>query len=88
MLFIPPERWSCSRTSFTSLSSNRRSKQYPPQGKLFASLAALELEMITDALKFVRGNAARASQILGINERYMRLRPAMYGIDSKRFKKA
>jgi Nif-specific regulatory protein len=60
----------------------------PPQGNLSAALAALEREMITDALKSVHGNAARASRILGISERYMRLRLARYGIDSKRFKKA
>ena len=29
-----------------------------PQGKLEASLSALEYEMIVDALKFARGNAA------------------------------
>jgi Nif-specific regulatory protein len=60
----------------------------PPQGNLLASLAALEREMVVDALKSARGNAARASRMLGISERYMRLRLSKYGIDSRRFKKA
>jgi Nif-specific regulatory protein len=58
----------------------------PPQGKLQASLAALEHEMIVDALKSARGNCARAARLLGISERTIGLRISKYGIDSKRFK--
>ncbi len=58
----------------------------PPQGKLNASLNALEHEMIVDALKTTSGNAARAARILGITERAIRLRMARYGINPKRFK--
>jgi Nif-specific regulatory protein len=60
--------------------------QTPPQGKLQASLAALEHEMIVDALKSSRGNAARAARTLGISERFIRLRLSKYEIDAKRFK--
>lgn len=59
----------------------------PPQGKLKASMAALEHEMIVDALKSARGNSARAARFLGISERLMRLRITKYGLDIKRFKK-
>jgi len=58
----------------------------PPQGKLLGSLAALEHEMIVDALKSSRGNAAGAARILGGSERFMRLRMAKYAIDGRRFK--
>jgi Nif-specific regulatory protein len=58
----------------------------PPQGKLLVSLAALEHEMIVDALKSSRGNAARAARILGVTERFIRLRMTRHGIDPKRFK--
>jgi Nif-specific regulatory protein len=60
----------------------------PPQGNLPASLAAFENEMIVDALKSARGNAARAARFLGVSERYMRLHIAKYGIDAKRFKQS
>jgi Nif-specific regulatory protein len=58
----------------------------PPQGKLHDSLAALEREMIVDALKSACGNAARAARMLGVSERHIRLRLTRYGIDPKRFK--
>jgi Nif-specific regulatory protein len=60
----------------------------PPQGKLPASLSALEHEMIMDALKSSRGNAARAARTLGVSERFMRLRMTKYGIDGKRFRQS
>jgi Nif-specific regulatory protein len=60
----------------------------PPQGQLLASMAAIENEMIVDALKSARGNAARAARFLGVSERYMRLRLIKYGIDTKRFKQS
>jgi Nif-specific regulatory protein len=60
----------------------------PPQGKLLASLAALEHEMIADALKSSRGNAARAARTLDVTERFIRLRMTKYEIDPKRFKQS
>ena len=57
-----------------------------PQGKLEASLSALEYEMIVDALKFARGNAASAARLLGISERLMGLRIRKFRIDSARYK--
>jgi Nif-specific regulatory protein len=60
----------------------------PPQGRLHDSLAALEREIIVDALKSARGNAARAARMLGVTERYMRLRLNKYEIDATRFKPA
>jgi Nif-specific regulatory protein len=60
----------------------------PPQGKLPAALTALEKEMIIDALKSSYGNAARAARILGISERFIRLRIAKHGIEAKRFKRS
>ena len=59
----------------------------PPQGKLKDSLAAFEREMIVDALKSTRGNAARAARFLGISERHIRLRMNVYGINAKRYKR-
>jgi Nif-specific regulatory protein len=58
----------------------------PPQGKLQASLNALEHEMIIDASKSSRGNAASAARFLEISERIIRLRMRKLGINSKRFK--
>jgi len=60
--------------------------QTPPQGMLHASLAAIEREMIVDALKSSRGNAAGAARILGVSERFIRLRIAKHRIEVRRFK--
>jgi Nif-specific regulatory protein len=57
-----------------------------PQGKLEAALSALEYEMIVDALKFTRGNAASAARLLGISERLMGLRTRKFRIDPARYK--
>jgi Nif-specific regulatory protein len=59
----------------------------PPRGKLPAALTALEYEMIVDALKSSYGNAVRAARILGITERFLRLRILKHRIDTKRFKR-
>lgn len=58
----------------------------PPQGKLEATLSAMEYEMIVDALKFTRGNAASAARHLGISERLMGLRIRKFRIDPARYK--
>ncbi len=49
------------------------------------AVAALQRELIQDALKSTRGNRAAAARKLGITERVMGLRIARLGIDPKRF---
>ena len=49
-------------------------------------LENFEKELILDALKSSKGNAARAARSLGITERIMGLRVAKYNIDAKRFR--
>jgi Nif-specific regulatory protein len=56
------------------------------QGALQVSLAALEHEVIVDALQSSGGNRTRAAHCLGISERLMGLRIAKYGIDPRRFR--
>ncbi|MFP6684513.1 MAG: sigma 54-interacting transcriptional regulator, partial [Polyangiaceae bacterium] len=56
------------------------------RGTLTDKLAAVESEIITDALKSSRGNVARAARELGVTERVMGLRVRRYAIDPKRFK--
>ncbi len=55
-------------------------------GTLDAALAALELRMITDALKDCRGNMAKAAERLGITERIMGLRMKKYNLRFKDFR--
>jgi Nif-specific regulatory protein len=62
-------------------------KSSSPQNRLRTSLAALEQEMIMDALRTAGGNGVQAAQVLGISERLIRLRIAKYHIDSKSFKR-
>ncbi|MDR1893556.1 MAG: sigma 54-interacting transcriptional regulator [Spirochaetales bacterium] len=57
----------------------------PPAPSLNKALAALEKELVQDALKSSRGNIARAARTLGITERRMGLRVLRYGIDPRRF---
>jgi Nif-specific regulatory protein len=52
---------------------------------LDASVAALQRELIQDALKSTRGNRAAAARKLAITERVMGLRIARLGIDPERF---
>ncbi|MDY7029849.1 MAG: helix-turn-helix domain-containing protein, partial [Spirochaetota bacterium] len=49
-------------------------------------LENFEKELILDALKSAKGNAAMAARNLGITERIMGLRIAKYAIDPKRFR--
>lgn len=58
----------------------------PASSYLDSALAALEHEMIVDALKNTGGNMARAAQLLGISERIIGLRIRKYNIDTKRFR--
>jgi Nif-specific regulatory protein len=55
-------------------------------GTLEEELSKVEKELILDALKSNKGNAARAARALGISERIMGLRIKKYGIDYKRFR--
>ena len=57
-----------------------------PSGTLKSRLAAMEKEIILDALKVNRGNRAAAARELGLTERIMGLRVTKYGIDAKRFR--
>lgn len=56
------------------------------QGTLNLILNNVERDIIIDALKSSRGNAARAAQMLGITERILGLRIKKYQIDPRRFK--
>jgi Nif-specific regulatory protein len=56
------------------------------RGTLMDKLAAVENEIIIDALKCSRGNIAKAARELGVTERIMGLRVRRYAIDPKRFK--
>jgi Nif-specific regulatory protein len=56
------------------------------RGRLKGSLAAVERELVLEALKSCRGNMARAAMALGISERIMGLRVRKYGIDIWRFR--
>lgn len=55
-------------------------------GSLDAALSALELRLITDALRDAEGNMVRAARQLGITERIMGLRMKKYGLKFKDFR--
>jgi Nif-specific regulatory protein len=57
-----------------------------PASTLDASLARLERELLVEALKICRGNAAAAARRLGVTERRMGLALHRYGIDWRRFR--
>ena len=57
-----------------------------PRGKMSATLAAVEREMIAEALKASKGNAAEAARTLGVTERTMGLRLKEHKISPSRFK--
>ncbi|HTX73942.1 MAG TPA: sigma 54-interacting transcriptional regulator [Rectinemataceae bacterium] len=56
-----------------------------PAAGLDASLTRLERELLVEALKISRGNAAEAARRLGISERRMGIALGRLGIDRKRF---
>ena len=58
----------------------------PSLSRLQTSLAALEQEMIVDALRAAHGNGTRAARALGIREHLIRLRIAKYRIDPKHYR--
>ena len=55
-------------------------------GALDSTLAAMERDLIVDALKAARGNKAKAARALGITERIMGLRVKRFNIDPRRFR--
>ncbi|MCB9664407.1 MAG: sigma 54-interacting transcriptional regulator [Alphaproteobacteria bacterium] len=55
-------------------------------GGLESTLAAVEKDLILDALKANRGNMAGAARQLQVTERVMGLRVKLYGIDPRRFR--
>ncbi len=62
-------------------------KSAEARGTLDGALAALELEMMVDALKETDGNMAKAARLLGISERIMGLRVHKHGIDPARYRR-
>jgi len=55
-------------------------------GSLTSSVAALEREMIVEALKTTRGNQARAAKLLQVSERVINYKVKKFGIDCGRFR--
>jgi Nif-specific regulatory protein len=53
---------------------------------LAASVAALERDLISDALKSARGNRARAARLLDTTERIIGYKIRKLGIDAGRFR--
>ena len=56
------------------------------RGKLEALVGAFERDLITDALKDVRGNQSEAARLLGTTKRIVQYKVQRYGIDPKRFR--
>ncbi len=56
------------------------------KGKLLDTLAAIEKEMIIDALKISRGNKAKAARYLGITERLIGIRVKKYNINPAKYR--
>jgi Nif-specific regulatory protein len=50
------------------------------------AVATFEKELIQDALKSTRGNAAKAARLLDTTQRILGYKITHYGIDVKRFK--
>jgi Nif-specific regulatory protein len=57
-----------------------------PAKSLTSAVAALEREMILDALKSTRGNQARAARLLEVSERVVNYKVKKFGIDCERFR--
>ena len=53
---------------------------------LSESVEALERDLLQDALKTARGNAARAARLLATTERIFNYKAKRYGIDARRFR--
>jgi Nif-specific regulatory protein len=57
-----------------------------PTTSLISAVAALEREMIVDALKTTRGNQSRTARLLQVSERIINYKVKKYGIDCERFR--
>ena len=57
-----------------------------PSGSLDAAVAALEKDLIQDAMKSKRGNVAKAARLLDSTERKIGYKIRKYGIDPHKFK--
>lgn len=51
-----------------------------------AIVSGFERDLITDALKDVRGNQSQAARLLGATKRIIQCKVEKYGIDPKRFR--
>ncbi len=56
------------------------------RGKLEALVGAFERDLITDALKDVRGNQSEAARLMGTTKRIIQYKVHKYGIDPRRFR--
>jgi Nif-specific regulatory protein len=56
------------------------------RGKLEALVGAFERDLITDALKDVRGNQSQAARLLGTTKRIIQYKVNKYGVDPRRFR--
>ena len=56
------------------------------RGKLEALVGAFERDLITDALKDVRGNQSQAARLLGTTKRIIQYKVGKYGVDPRRFR--
>jgi Nif-specific regulatory protein len=57
-----------------------------PTQSLSSAVAALEREMILDALKTTQGNQAQAAKLLQVSERVINYKVKKFGIDCRRFR--
>jgi Nif-specific regulatory protein len=57
-----------------------------PSGSLDSAVAALEKDLIQDAMKSARGNVAKAARLLDSTERKIGYKIRKYGLDSNKFK--
>jgi len=57
-----------------------------PSGSLDSAVAALEKDLIQDAMKSMRGNVAKAARLLDSTERKIGYKIRKYGIDPNKFK--
>jgi Nif-specific regulatory protein len=69
-----------------SLQMKPAGMQSVSRGKMEALVTAFERDLITDALKDVRGNQSQAARLLGTTKRIIQYKVEKYGIDPKRFR--